>query len=62
MFHATTIVAVKRDGRVAVAGDGQVTFAQNTVIKKGSKENKTPVQGSGSGGFCRFCCRRLYPV
>jgi len=33
MFHATTIVAVKKDNRVALAGDGQVTFGQNTILK-----------------------------
>lgn len=33
MFHATTIVAVKKDKRVALAGDGQVTFGQNTILK-----------------------------
>ncbi|MCL5290384.1 MAG: ATP-dependent protease subunit HslV [Firmicutes bacterium] len=38
MFHATTIVAVKKDGKTAIAGDGQVTFGQNTVIKKGAKK------------------------
>jgi len=31
-FHATTIVAVKRDGKVAMGGDGQVSF-NNTVLK-----------------------------
>ncbi len=31
-FHATTIVSVRRNGRVAVAGDGQVTLG-NTVMK-----------------------------
>jgi ATP-dependent HslUV protease subunit HslV len=31
-MHATTIVAVKRDGRVAVAGDGQVTVG-DVVMK-----------------------------
>ena len=39
MFHATTIVAVKRNGKVAVAGDGQVTFGQNTIIKKSAKKS-----------------------
>lgn len=33
MFEATTIVAVRKDGRTAIAGDGQVTFGQNTVMK-----------------------------
>jgi ATP-dependent HslUV protease subunit HslV len=32
MFHATTIVAVKRQGRVVVAGDGQVSMG-NTIMK-----------------------------
>lgn len=33
MFHATTIVAVRKDDKVAVAGDGQVTFGGNMVLK-----------------------------
>ena len=32
-FHSTTIVAVKRGGKVAIAGDGQVTFGNSTVMK-----------------------------
>jgi ATP-dependent HslUV protease subunit HslV len=31
-FHATTIVSVRRDGKIAVGGDGQVTLG-NTVMK-----------------------------
>ncbi|MDH7602038.1 MAG: ATP-dependent protease subunit HslV [Armatimonadota bacterium] len=31
-MHGTTIVAVRKDGRVAIAGDGQVTL-DNTVMK-----------------------------
>ena len=27
-FRATTIVAVRKDNRLAIAGDGQVTFGQ----------------------------------
>ena len=37
MFHATTILCVKRDGRVAIGGDGQVTFG-NTVLKRNAKK------------------------
>lgn len=33
MFRATTIVAVRKNGTVALAGDGQVTFGQNTIMK-----------------------------
>ncbi|HAJ77764.1 MAG TPA: HslU--HslV peptidase proteolytic subunit [Clostridiales bacterium] len=32
-FRGTTIVAVKRDGKTAIAGDGQVTMGQNVVMK-----------------------------
>lgn len=32
-FKGTTIVAVRRDGICAVAGDGQVTAGQSTVMK-----------------------------
>ena len=31
-FHGTTIVSVRRDGRVAIGGDGQVSMG-NTVMK-----------------------------
>ena len=31
-IHATTIIAVRKDGKAAMAGDGQVTFG-DTVIK-----------------------------
>lgn len=33
MFHGTTIIAVRKDGKTAMAGDGQVTFGQNTIMK-----------------------------
>lgn len=35
-FRATTIVAVKRNGETAIAGDGQVTFG-DTVVKGSAK-------------------------
>ena len=37
VFHATTIVSVRRDDRVAVAGDGQVTLG-NTVMKANARK------------------------
>jgi ATP-dependent HslUV protease subunit HslV len=38
MFYATTIVAVKRNGKVAMAGDGQVTFSEHTIIKQNARK------------------------
>jgi len=32
-FKGTTICAVKRNGQIAVAGDGQVTFSETVVLK-----------------------------
>jgi ATP-dependent HslUV protease subunit HslV len=37
MFHATTILCVSRNGRVAIGGDGQVTLG-NTVLKQNAKK------------------------
>ena len=36
-FHATTILAVKKDGKVAIAGDGQVTL-ENTIMKSTARK------------------------
>lgn len=37
-FRGTTIVAVRKDGLCAVAGDGQVTSGQNTIMKATAKK------------------------
>ncbi|HEY2324331.1 MAG TPA: ATP-dependent protease subunit HslV [Thermoanaerobaculia bacterium] len=34
-IHATTVICVRRDGKVSIAGDGQVTVG-NTVMKHGA--------------------------
>lgn len=38
MFQGTTIVAVRKNGQGAMAGDGQVTFGQNTIMKHGARK------------------------
>src|SRR5215469_10772538 len=45
-IRSTTVVAVRRDGRVAVAGDGQVTVG-STVLKHGARK----VRRAGEGGL-----------
>mgnify|MGYP000958287128 FL=1 len=37
-LRGTTIVAVKKDGKVAVAGDGQVTLSNSIIMKKGARK------------------------
>jgi len=51
MFHATTIIAVKKGNRVALAGDGQVTFGQATVMKHGARKVRRLYQGKVLAGF-----------
>ena len=51
MFHATTIVAIKKNGKVAVAGDGQVTLGQATVMKHGARKVRRLYHGKVLAGF-----------
>ena len=37
-FRGTTICAVKRDGVTAIAGDGQVTMGEHTIMKGTAKK------------------------
>lgn len=51
MFHATTIVAVMKDGQGAIAGDGQVTMSQSTIIKATAKKVRRLFGGKVIVGF-----------
>ncbi|MEZ4357608.1 MAG: ATP-dependent protease subunit HslV [Eubacteriales bacterium] len=51
MFEATTIIAVKKDGKCAIAGDGQVTFGQNTIMKHTAKKVRRLYDGKVVIGF-----------
>ncbi|HHT37269.1 MAG: ATP-dependent protease subunit HslV [Candidatus Wallacebacter cryptica] len=37
-IRSTTIAAVRRDGKIAMAGDGQVTFGENMIMKHGANK------------------------
>ena len=50
-FHATTIVAVKHNGKTAIAGDGQVTFGQNTVMKANARKVRRLYHDKVLAGF-----------
>jgi len=49
-IHATTIVAVRREGRVAIAGDGQVSLGQ-TIVKHTARKVRKIHYGTVLGGF-----------
>ncbi|MBP1764415.1 MAG: ATP-dependent protease hslV [Firmicutes bacterium] len=51
MFEATTIVAVKRHGKTAIAGDGQVTFGGNTIMKHNAKKVRRIYHDKVLAGF-----------
>ncbi len=47
----TTIVAVRKDGRTALAGDGQVTFGGQTVMKHNARKIRRLYHGKVIVGF-----------
>ncbi|HUI17185.1 MAG TPA: ATP-dependent protease subunit HslV [Alphaproteobacteria bacterium] len=49
-WHGTTILCLRKGGRVVVAGDGQVTFGQ-TVLKANARKVRRLGDGSVIGGF-----------
>lgn len=49
-MHGTTIVAVKKDGKVAVGGDGQVTL-ENTIMKQSARKVRRIYQDKVVVGF-----------
>jgi len=49
-FHGTTILSVRKDGNVVVAGDGQVSMGQ-TVIKANARKVRTLADGTVLVGF-----------
>lgn len=48
--HATTILAVRRNGKIALAGDGQVSLG-NTILKSSAKKIRTMNEGKVLAGF-----------
>ena len=49
-IHATTVLAVRRDGRVAMGGDGQVTMG-DTVVKATARKVRSLKDGTILAGF-----------
>ena len=50
VLHGTTILSVRKNGRVVVAGDGQVTLGQ-TVLKSNAKKARRLAKGEVIAGF-----------
>ena len=50
LWHGTTILAVRKNGSVVIAGDGQVSLG-STVIKSNARKVRRLGDGSVIGGF-----------
>lgn len=50
-FHATTIFAIRHEGKGAIAGDGQVTFGNSMVMKSTAKKVRRLYRGKVIAGF-----------
>ena len=50
-FHATTICAVRKNGRTAIAGDGQVTFGEHTIMKANARKVRRLYHNKILAGF-----------
>lgn len=50
LLYGTTILSVRKNGKVAIAGDGQVSFGQ-TILKSNAKKIRKLGDGSIIGGF-----------
>lgn len=64
-LQGTTIIAVRKDGKCAVAGDGQVTMGEKTIMKAHAKKvrklyhNKVVVGFAGSVADAFTLCERF---
>ncbi|MEL7609835.1 MAG: ATP-dependent protease subunit HslV [Bacillota bacterium] len=64
-LEGTTIIAVKRNGACAIAGDGQVTLGEKTIMKRNAKKvrrlyhNKVVVGFAGSVADAFSLCERF---
>ena len=50
-FRGTTICAVKRNGEIAIAGDGQVTMGDHTIFKTTARKVRRLYNGEVVVGF-----------
>ena len=50
-MHATTILAIKKNGHVAMAGDGQVTLGQTMIMKHTARKIRRVGDGNILAGL-----------
>lgn len=50
VIKSTTVICIRKDGKVALAGDGQVTFGE-TIVKQSAKKIRRLYNGQILAGF-----------
>ena len=50
-FKGTTICAVRKNGQIAIAGDGQITMGENTIFKTSARKVRRLFNGQVVAGF-----------
>ncbi|MFC4771358.1 ATP-dependent protease subunit HslV [Enterococcus hermanniensis] len=50
-FHSTTICAIEKDGKLAMAGDGQVTMGEQVIMKGTARKVRRIYNGQVVVGF-----------
>jgi ATP-dependent HslUV protease, peptidase subunit HslV len=50
-FASTTVLLVRRNGKVCMASDGQITMNQTTIVKSGAKKVRRAGKGKVLVGF-----------
>ncbi len=58
-LKGTTICAVKKDGKIAVAGDGQVTMGESTIFKATAHKVRRIFGGKVGHRLCGHGFRRV---
>lgn len=51
MLNGTTIIAIRKNNKIAMAGDGQVTMGNNTIMKNSAKKVRKIYDGKVLIGF-----------
>ena len=50
-IRGTTIVGIRKNGQTAIAGDGQVTMGEHTIMKAGAKKVRRLYHNKVAAGF-----------
>ena len=50
-IRGTTIIGIRKNGQTAIAGDGQVTMGQNTIMKQGARKVRRLYHDQVVAGF-----------